>query len=78
MNFQHGGSVQSRIMQDPKSKSKAPQTGTTGSAKVAFNFGSGRENFSAVKATRCIIQRSQMQPALLGRRAQSLVRPISF
>jgi hypothetical protein len=65
-------------MHGSKTKKMAMQAATTGSAKSAFNFGSGREHPTTIKATRSIIQRSKMQPALLGRRAESLIKPLSF
>ena len=78
MNSASLASVQLVAMHSSKTKKIVSQTTTTGSAKSAFNFGSGREHATAVKATRSIIQRSQVQPALLGRRAQSLIKPLSF
>ena len=42
-----------------------------------FHFGSGKQYSTSAKQKKCIIQRSQTQPALLGLRAQSLSRRLS-
>ncbi len=42
-----------------------------------FHFGSGKQYSTSAKQKKCIIQRSQIQPALLGLRAHSLSRRLS-
>jgi hypothetical protein len=44
---------------------------------ATFHFGSGKQYSTSVKQKKCIIQRSQTQPALFGLRAQSLSRRLS-
>jgi hypothetical protein len=44
---------------------------------ATFHFGSGKQYSASAKQKKCIIQRTQIQPALFGLRAQSLSRRLS-
>jgi hypothetical protein len=50
---------------------------TTEVVVVKFHFGSGRQYSMSAKQKKCIIQRSQTLPTLLGLRAQSLTRRLA-
>jgi len=64
-----------RSAPEPTPAPSAPPA--TGVAATSFHFGSGRHYSTSAKQKKCIIQRSQTQPALFGLRAQSLARRLA-
>jgi hypothetical protein len=64
-----------RSAPEPTLAPSAPPT--TEVAAVKFHFGSGRQYSASPKQKKCIIQRSQTQPALFGLHAQSLSRRLA-
>jgi hypothetical protein len=74
MNIIPNGSVEESLMIQPTGFEQKEMQAVTVLANpmTAFHFGSGRQYSTSAKQTKCIIHRSQMEPALFGRRARKL------
>jgi hypothetical protein len=79
MNSEPGAHVQNSSDMNRSAPEPVPASfaAPTAAVRMSFHFGSGRQYSTSVKQTKCIIQRTQTQPALFGLRAQTLSRRLS-